>query len=216
VDDGEEGAAAGWLKRDHSAPEDRNHVTPVEPGTFLVASPTLQDPNFARTVVLICEHSDQGSMGLVINRPSEVGLKEALAGVAPPPLPEARLFLGGPVQRQALLVLHRIAAAVAGAQDVVDGISIGGDMQQLLAALTELTAIPATTPPAEIRFYAGYAGWGAGQLDAELESGSWITCPGTAAHVFTADCELLWERVLRELGPEYARLTTVPPDPRVN
>jgi len=185
-------------------------VTRVEPGTLLIASPTLNDPNFARTVVLICEHSDEGSMGLVVNRPSEVALSEALAGVAPPPLPEARLFLGGPVQRQALLVLHRIPSAVPGAQGVADGISIGGDMRELLQALA------AGPPPAEIRFYAGYAGWGAGQLAAELETGSWITCPGTAAHVFASDSEHLWERVLRELGPEYARLITVPLDPRVN
>jgi putative transcriptional regulator len=186
----------------------------------LIASPTLQDPNFARTVVLICEHSEQGSMGLVVNRPSAVALSEALAGVAPPPLPEARLFLGGPVQRQALLVLHRIPTAVPGAQDVAFGISIGGDMRELLAALAEASAhggeAAAHPAPAEIRFYAGYAGWGAGQLAAELESGSWITCPGTAAHVFASDCEALWERVLRELGPDYARLITVPLDPRVN
>ena len=197
-------------------------MTPVQPGTLLIASPTLQDPNFARTVVLICEHSDQGSMGLVVNRPSEVALSEALAGVAPPPLPEARLFLGGPVQRQALLVLHRIPTAVPGAQDVAGGISIGGDMQALLAALAEATArerggeSAADPPSAEIRFYAGYAGWGAGQLAAELESGSWITCPATADHVFASDCEALWERALRELGPDYARLITVPLDPRVN
>jgi len=195
-------------------------VTPVQPGTLLIASPTLQDPNFARTVVLICEHSDQGSMGLVVNRPSEVALSEALAGVAPPPLPEARLFLGGPVQRQALLVLHRIPTAIPGAQDVAFGISIGGDMRELLAALVEATGgggqDAGEKPPVEIRFYAGYAGWGAGQLAAELESGSWITCPGTAEHVFASDCAALWERVLRELGPDYARLITVPLDPRVN
>jgi putative transcriptional regulator len=193
-------------------------VTDVRPGTLLVASPTLQDPNFARTVVLICEHSDQGSMGLVLNRPSEMRLPEALQGVARPPLPDVPLYLGGPVQRQALLVLHRIQDPVPGAQAVADGIAIGGDVDQLLAALagTQAGGDAERTAAIEIRFYAGYAGWGAGQLAAELETGSWITCPATTAEVFGDDPESLWERVLRRLGPDYARLITVPNDPRVN
>jgi putative transcriptional regulator len=197
-------------------------MSDVRPGTFLVASPTLHDPNFARTVVLICEHSAQGSMGIVTNRPSEMRLPEALAGVCPPPLPDTPLYLGGPVQRQALLVLHRMPAPVPGSQEVAHGISIGGDMERLLAALTQMLSAGerpdagAAGEPGQIRFYAGYAGWGAGQLAAELEMGSWIVCPGTAAEVFALDVEHLWETVLRRLGPDFARLITVPLDPRVN
>jgi putative transcriptional regulator len=95
-------------------------------------------------------------------------------------------------------------------------------MTLLLAALARILsarAAPSGTPPSEpglVRFYAGYAGWGAGQLAAELELGSWIVCPATAAEVFAADVEHLWEEVLQRLGPDFARLITVPLDPRVN
>jgi putative transcriptional regulator len=191
-------------------------VTDVRPGTFLVASPTLQDPNFARTVVLVCEHSDQGSMGLVVNRPSTVPLAEALGDAAPPSLPPTPLFLGGPVQRQALLALHRLPDAVPDSQAIADGMSIGGDVKLLLDALGKSAGGSPGPHEERVRSYAGYAGWGSGQLAAELEQGSWIVCPGTAAQVFAPDVEHLWEQVLRGLGPDYARLVTVPLDPRVN
>jgi putative transcriptional regulator len=183
----------------------------IRPGTFLIASPMLQDPNFVRTVVLLCEHNDQGSMGLVVNRRSGVQLPEVLEGIAPEPLPALPLYLGGPVERQALLVLHRLEVPIPGAHPVAGGISLGGDMQAILRhAADTVEANP------QIRFYAGYAGWGAGQLDAELAIGSWITCEALPEHVFDADDESLWSRVLKSLGSDYARLATMPPDPRVN
>jgi putative transcriptional regulator len=183
----------------------------VGPGTFLIASPTLLDPNFQRTVVLMCEHNERGSMGLVINRRSDVALAEALAGVEIALPPDEHLFLGGPVQRDVLLVLHRTARLVPGAQPVKDGIALGGDMQVLLALLGA-----GRGGGDRVRVYAGYAGWGVGQLARELESGSWVTCPAAARFVFDVAPSEVWAEVLRSLGPDYARLATVPLDPRVN
>ena len=183
----------------------------IRPGTFLIASPMLKDPNFVHTVVLLCEHNDQGSMGLVVNRRSGVQLPDVLEGIAPEPVPALPLYLGGPVERQALLVLHRLAIPVPGAHPVAGGISIGGNMEVILRH-----AVDSAESNPQIRFYAGYAGWGAGQLDAELAIGSWITCQALPEHVFDGDDEGLWSRVLKSLGSDYARLATMPPDPRVN
>jgi putative transcriptional regulator len=179
----------------------------VGPGTFLIASPTLRDPNFSRTVVLVCEHDDEeGSMGLVVNRPLDTTLDQALADLAP--RPRQALFYGGPVQRDIVLVLHH-AADIDGARAICDGMELGGEAEQILDLLRG-------PRHAQARVFSGYSGWGAGQLRAELKSGSWITCPASARFVFEVDPGALWEEILRSLGPRYAYLTTVPIDPRVN
>lgn len=180
---------------------------PVGPGTFLVASPILRDPNFARTVVLLCEHDDEeGSMGLVINRPTEVTLDRAVEGVAENP--EQHLWYGGPVQRDVVLVLHR-EIGVEGARSVCDGMSLGGEPDLIL----DLLRGPRCK---DVRVFSGYSGWSAGQLRDELEAGSWIVSPAVARVVFETEAGSIWETVLRSLGPRYAYLTGLPLDPRVN
>lgn len=183
----------------------------VGPGTFLIASPTLRDSNFLRTVVLLCEHNERGSMGLIVNRPSEAKVADAVSGIEVPLPPEEQLFIGGPVQPEALLVLHRVAKPIPGEQPVCDGMALGGEMQ----ALIQLIADP-RGPDDRVRVYAGYAGWGAGQLDGELEAGGWITCSAAARFVFDVEPAQVWAEVLSSLGEEYAYLTRVPLDPRVN
>lgn len=179
----------------------------VGSGTFLIASPTLRDVNFSRTVVLLCEHDDdEGSMGLVVNRPTEVSLDETVEGLedaGPQPL-----FFGGPVQREIVVVLHR-DAEVPGAHPVCDGMALGGEAEPIL----DLLRGPAR---ARVRVFSGYSGWGAGQLQDELEMGSWIVCPARAHFVFESTPESMWADVLRSLGPRYELLTHVPLDPRVN
>lgn len=183
----------------------------VGPGTFLIANPTLRDPNFLRTVVLLCEHNEQGSMGLIVNRPSEAKLADALS-VTVPLKSEEHLFVGGPVQPDSLLVLHRVAKTIPGAKPIADGIAFGGDMEALLGLL----AVPRNDTGDRVRVYAGYSGWGAGQLDQELEAGGWITCNAEARFVFDVEPSRVWIEVLRSLGEEYAHLATMPLDPRVN
>jgi putative transcriptional regulator len=150
-------------------------------------------------------------MGLVINRPSDMKVVDALADVTPRPPDHEILFLGGPVQRDSLLVLHRVTKAIPGAQAVCQGIALGGDMQTLLELLAS-----EREPEDRVRVYAGYAGWGEGQLDEELKVGSWITCPARKHFVFDAEPGKLWAEVLRSLGSEFAYLVTMPLDPRVN
>ena len=176
-------------------------------GTFLIASPTLRDPNFSRTVVLLCEHDDaEGSMGLVVNRPTEVRLDESVEGLAA--TTGQSLYYGGPVQRDIVVVLHR-DADVPGAHQVCDGMALGGEAESILALLRG----PACS---RVRVFSGYSGWGAGQLQSELQLGSWIVCPARAHFIFESPPESMWAEVLRSLGPRYELLTQVPLDPRVN
>ncbi|UCE01246.1 MAG: YqgE/AlgH family protein [Candidatus Latescibacterota bacterium] len=180
----------------------------VRPGCLLIASPTLRDPNFSRTVVLLCEHGDEGSMGLVINRPTEHTLAEAISEM--PPRATQRLYWGGPVQQQLVLVLHRSSLDAPGSTEIVDGMALGSDSEALYEVLDAHDA------DGRVRVFCGYAGWSAGQLDAEMEVRSWIVGPGRAKLVFGVDAEQIWHEALRALGPRYAWLATMPADPRVN
>jgi len=182
------------------------HPTPRR-GDFLVASPILRDPNFQRSVVLLCEHDeDEGSMGLVVNRPTEVTLEAALENIGPHA--KQHMWFGGPVQREAVLVLHR-GTDLPGAREIADGMALGGDEDAIIDLLCSTRHVNA-------RVFAGYSGWGRGQLSAELESASWITCRGTARFVFDVEPENMWGAVLRSLGPKYSYLADLPLDPRVN
>ena len=186
---------------------------PVKAGMFLVAAPGLRDPNFSRTVVLMCDHSPEGSMGLVVNRPAGITTEVLLPEVGV----EDMVYTGGPVERGKAMVLHRQPETVEGSLEVVDGIHLGGDPE----ALRELFHHPSGTKdpegrPAFWRVYLGYAGWGEGQLDAELESGGWIVCPAQAGYVFAMDPGEVWKQVLCDLGQEYEFLAGLPMDPSMN
>lgn len=175
-------------------------------GKLLVASPVLVDPNFARTVVLMTEHSDEGAMGIVLNRPSEAPARELLpileeiAGDDP-------LFVGGPVQPEAVVLLAEFSDPDAAAWIVVADVglaSAGTDIDELVPAVRRG------------RFYAGYSGWGPGQLEAELEQESWIVEPPIPAELFPESPETLWSDVLERKGGQYALISRMPEDPRVN
>ncbi len=181
----------------------------IRAGCLLIASPTLRDPNFARTVVLLCEHGDQGSMGLVVNRPTRHSVAEAIPGM--PARATQCLYWGGPVQQQLVLVLHRRALEAPGGQEIGDGMALGTDADALAQILTS-----AQNPEEHVRVFSGYAGWGAGQLEAEMAERSWIVGPGLARLVLAAETETLWAEALEQLGPRYAYLRNVPLDPRVN
>ncbi|HLT46956.1 MAG TPA: YqgE/AlgH family protein [Rubricoccaceae bacterium] len=183
-------------------------MTPLAPGTLLVAEPPMPDPNFRRTVVLLCDHTTEGSFGLVLNRPCEFRLAE----VATVPLPfDAALGFGGPVQVDTLHYVHPFGDLVEGALPVSDGVWWGGEFDALLAGIEQ-----GWVDAAEVRFFVGYSGWGPGQLDGEVDEGSWIVLPATADLVFAAGDDALWRQVLRALGGDYALLSTFPDDPRMN
>lgn len=180
----------------------------LAPGTLLVAEPALLDPNFRRTVILLCDHNDEGSFGLILNRPTELHLADVLAE---PVGLDHLLYLGGPVQTDTLHYLHHYADEVEEAIAVLDGVGWGGPFEEIIeqVRLGQLDA-------EGFRFFVGYSGWGTGQLATEVDEGGWIVLPGSAAQVFGGDPAMLWRDVMRGLGGEYTLLSNYPDDPRMN
>jgi putative transcriptional regulator len=175
-------------------------------GQLLIAGPTLLDPNFQRTVVLIVEHSPEGALGLVLNRPSESSVGEVVSELEELVAAESPVFVGGPVQPGGLIVLARFPEPDAGA--FVSFADVG-----ILRAEVSLEEPPELLAA---RAFAGHAGWGPGQLDDELERGDWILEPATADDAFTEQPEGLWSAVLARKGGSYALVARMPPDPSVN
>ena len=184
-----------------AAPHDPAPTAPgavvLEPaaGRFLVASRSLQDPHFARTVVYLLQHDDQGTLGLVINRTLDITLGEAIPGNELPHLGDSRLSYGGPVSVRHIIMLLRDDEAPMQAIHITDGIYASNNMD----LLRELDA--ANKPPAELRLFAGHAGWSAGQLQQELVRDDWFVVPGDTAPVFDTTGSGLWERLIERLDP---------------
>ena len=177
-------------------------------GRLVVASPSLVDPNFHRTVVLLLEHSEEGALGLVLNRPTPLVAREALPERIGQALPaDAHVHQGGPVQPDAVIVLAEFAAPDAQARIVFGRVGVLDP---------ELEPALALADAGEVRAFGGYAGWGAGQLEAEIAEGAWFTADPLAEDVFTRDAAGLWSRVLERLGGSYRLLARMPPDPSMN
>ncbi len=176
-------------------------------GQLLVAAPTLEDPNFARTVVIVGEHNEDGALGVVLNRPSETEVAEAVPDLADLVETGEIVHVGGPVQTSAVLVLAQFSEPDQAHQLVVGDVgflAVDDDDERVATALSRA------------RVFAGYAGWGPGQLEAELAREDWIVEPAVHEDVFTDDPEALWSRVLERKGGQYRLLARMPVDPSVN
>jgi putative transcriptional regulator len=176
-------------------------------GQLLLASPSLRDPNFERSVVLIGVHSADGAMGIVLNRPSDVTVGEAAPQLEEAVSDSERVYVGGPVQPSSIVFLAEF-------------------LDPTPAGLLVLGRIGFPTPEAEIgelsqateraRVFAGFAGWGEGQLEAEIAQGDWIAQAALPDDVFTEVPERLWSDVLTRMGGSYALVARMPADPSVN
>jgi putative transcriptional regulator len=176
-------------------------------GQLLIAGATLPDPNFARTVVLICEHTDAGALGLILNRPGGIVVGDAAVELAVIAGDEAMIDIGGPVQPDALLVLGEFDDASYAGLPVIDSVGLMGDSSEI-EQLVDVTR--------RVRVFAGYAGWGPGQLDAELARDDWFVAPAGVNDIFDTDAEELWRRVLERKGGHFALVARMPIDPSVN
>ncbi len=175
-------------------------------GRLLVSSPALLDPNFRRTIVLLTEHNEEGAMGLVLNRAAETTVGEAVPQLAPLVDDDEPVHVGGPVEPGAVIALAEWddpEEAAALVFDDVGFVPAEGD-SALVAAATR-----------RIRVFAGYAGWGAGQLESELDEEAWVVLPAVAEDVF-GDADETWTRVLRRQGGQYRLLALMPDDPAAN
>jgi putative transcriptional regulator len=183
-------------------------------GQLLVATPLLTDEPFRRTVVQLLQHDEDGALGVVVNRPSHTPLSEVLPGwalLAPEPV---NVFVGGPVQPSAAICLGRLSLQTEPDEPddepsyvVVPGAPWLGTVDLDLEA---------ADPVEEVRVFAGYAGWSAGQLEAEVEEGAWWVCDALPGDCFAPDPAHLWRDVLRRQGMPLALVASYPADPSLN
>jgi putative transcriptional regulator len=188
-------------------------------GHLLVATPRLADPNFARRVVLVLDHGGHGALGVVIDRPGGVSVGELLPQWQPVATAPAELFTGGPVARNALIGLVRLTARDAADTSALElvGWRLLVDADRPVGTV-DLGADPSLMTGSIVgaRLFSGYAGWDSGQLEEEIEEGSWYVMPAEARDPISADPEGLWRRVLRRQGGALAVVGGFPEDPAMN
>ena len=161
----------------------------LEPGVFLYAAPSLRDPNFAETVVLLLDHGPGGSLGLIVNRPTTTGVREAVKELAETRGLDLRVYEGGPVQPEAVVALVRASRALADARRVLPDVHFSTQPRQW----KEVAGGPEAA--SRLRVYTGYAGWGPGQLAREMRFGSWVVAPADARSIFSSEPSALWPKV---------------------
>ena len=193
-------AHRGGLRKSRAAADEAPAGIGHRPGRgmFLVAAPRLRDPNFARTVVLLLEYDETGALGLVINRPTDVSLHDVLVD----PLPHSEhhaVFAGGPVEIGRLIVLLRSPAAVAGADRVF------GDVHASASVDTVRRVLERDGHAADVHAFVGYAGWGPGQLAAEIARGDWIVTPADAGSIFDTPPGDVWPDLMRRNAGRWVR-----------
>ena len=178
------------------------------PGILLIADPFLKDPNFLRTVVILCEHQDQGSLGFVLNKQIEQTLDELITDMEGHELP---VYYGGPVQMNTIHFLHQYPDLIPGSQRISNDIYWGGNFETV-TALIKNKSIDFN----KIKFFVGYSGWGDGQLRDELKEKSWLTVSATNNLVFNTQHDEIWKGSLQHLGGEYEMMKNFPIDPQLN
>jgi putative transcriptional regulator len=184
-----------------------NNVKP-ERGKILISEPLLSDYYFKRSVILLAEHNEEGSFGVIMNKPLSVRLNEVVKDF---PEFNSEIYLGGPVQSDSLFFIHTLGDKIAGSHEIIDGIYWGGEME----AIKEMIALNMIASE-DIRFYIGYSGWNAKQLEGELIKNSWLVSLVNANYLLNTSPALLWKNSLEKLGDEYAHWTSFPSDPSLN
>jgi putative transcriptional regulator len=180
----------------------------AEKGRLLISEPFLPDPNFERTVVLLCEHNDEGSFGFVLNKPAIVKVNDVMEELKNF---SHDIFIGGPVQQDTLHFIHRNREIESGAE-VIKDIFWGGNFENVLFLSDTQQLLPS-----HIKFFLGYSGWGPGQLDEELEENSWIVCDFvTEELMFETDPTGMWRKALGNMGGRFAVYANYPLDPNLN
>lgn len=177
-------------------------------GTLLIANPFLKDPNFLRTVILMCENAHEGSFGFVLNKRLPMALNEIVPDLESENFP---VYAGGPVQPDSLSFIHQYPEEIPGGQEISKGVFWGGNFESLKILLKSKSI-----DPDKIRFFIGYSGWSEGQLDQELKGDSWLTVPSTRKLIFDTEAEDIWKESIKELGGEYEMMIHYPIDPQLN
>ncbi|MEZ5974735.1 MAG: YqgE/AlgH family protein [Planctomycetota bacterium] len=187
---------------------------PLQSGSLLVSMPNLLDPNFMHTVVLMAAVGEQGAMGFVLGDATGFVAGDLLSGRGGIEECELPIFSGGPVGRDQVHFLHRLPGRIPGGVELYPGLWLGGEFEALAACLREPEGLEG-----DLTLFVGYSGWGAGQLERELQEGSWVVLAPSPAWCFEYSGqprEQLWRQVLRSQGQGGEFLAQQPPDPNWN
>lgn len=178
-------------------------------GTLLIATPEIDMGLYFRSVILLCEHTSNGSFGLMINKPLDIELPEDLVDIKSAANPRLEIRAGGPIQPNQMMLLHSSESLAEQALKLCDGVYLGGDLNFLHESMMDSNG-------PHLRLCFGYTGWNAGGLEREFLSGNWFLHPATVRHVFETAPEKLWQSVLQEMGGKYATLSMIPEDLSLN
>ncbi len=177
-------------------------------GTLLISEPFLKDYYFRRSVILLAEHDETGSFGLIVNKPVEIKLNEIIIDF---PHFEADIYIGGPVRTDSLFVLHTLGNKIEKSSKIMNGLYWGGDID-MIKSMIEDKRITKN----DIRFYIGYSGWEAKQLEREMDENSWVVAKAKSNKVLFESPESMWKNMLKSMGEEYAMWVNYPLDPIMN
>jgi putative transcriptional regulator len=177
-------------------------------GKILISEPFLNDPNFKRTIILLTEHSEDGSVGFVMNKPTDYRIHEVIEDF---PVFDAVVYYGGPVQLNTLQFIYKGEEIIDGSIEISPNLYWGGSFD-LLKTLIEAKAVE----PSDFRFFLGYSGWDNGQIEEEILMNSWIVADTTIDNIFSDEPDKLWRETLRSMGKKYALLASFPENPSVN
>jgi putative transcriptional regulator len=188
-------------------------------GQLLIASPRLQDPNFMRSVVLIVHHDENGAMGVILNRPLELTVKDALSQILESPVDlEQPLHVGGPCEGPLVVVHTRKELADDDDEGVVPGVFFAAERQTIEQLLEDAAEdASALGDAAHVKFFVNYAGWGLEQLENEISSGAWLTAPASPEQIFEGTTDKLWSKLFAAITyGEWVDPSRIPDDPSVN
>jgi putative transcriptional regulator len=185
------------------------NIDQPQKGDLLISEPFLPDQNFERTVILLCEHNEEGSFGFVLNKQSILKVEEVIEEVEGY---NQTLYVGGPVQQNTLHFIHNVPDLEAGSQKIKEDLYWGGDFNTLLNLINSNTI-----SEEEIRFFVGYSGWSNEQLQQEINQNTWMIARDVhASRIFHADPNTLWKNVLQSMGGRFKVYSNYPSDPNLN
>ncbi|HAR20759.1 MAG TPA: hypothetical protein DCR46_08850 [Cytophagales bacterium] len=186
-----------------------SNIPKIEKGCILISEPFLPDPNFERTVILICDHTREGTLGFILNKPAEIKLGDVVEEFEEG---EKKIYVGGPVEQNTMHFIHRIPNQLDSSFALGEGIFWGGDFEILKSLVNTKQATLD-----DVRFFLGYSGWAPKQLINEIENKTWFVYkPESLKEIWELNPDNLWRIILKKMGGKFKMISNYPVDPRLN